>query len=273
MIKEIKFPKNLSKGDTCSETVSQLNRFHNENQCSLRRLVCKTLHKDAFFLATGYGSEEIDLLKLVSIFSGNLYFSKRMNNYIYESKISPFSDINELPEFLDYGFYHTDFSTAEWDVIPKYVAIQCIQTDPKYPHYGMNHYSNVKEIFNRLETIHPGITEHCLNMEIPFRFSCGTVKRIKFLHQDNSNNISIRLHLFFVAEDLFSEYHYVDGKPINRLINAMATEISKDVVLNKGDIMILSNKTFLHKRGECSIKFSDSFDSYESRATRTIRFY
>lgn len=87
----------------------------------------------------------------------------------------------------------------------------------------------------------------------------------------------MKIHLSLVDVSLLRAEHYINDIPITLLISHIALDCSDSFVLNQGDVLILSNKYLLHKRGECSISFQPSMDKknlfYKRRQMNSMRFY
>lgn len=270
-LKKIEINSNLKNADDIPALVCRLHQELNAYN-SLKLELMEGIKKNGYFIVNNFGVDKTDLLKLVSLLTNRVYYSKRMGCVIYESAISPFVNSDRITEFSDYGCFHTDFCAQEWADIPDYVAIQCVEPDPKHPLFGLSSIASINSIFNGIERIHPGFINHCLGLEIPHVFSNGIVKNIKFLDIDTNGNLIIRIHTFYVAEELLKDEHYINGVPIHKLIQAMASQLADIFSLGAGDILIFCNKKYLHKRGECTVHFRSSINDYSSRRIRSLRF-
>jgi hypothetical protein len=45
-----------------------------------------------------------------------------------------------------------------------------------------------------------------------------------------------------------------DNLPLKAMIEAVCSEVAQDIVLDQGDLLIVSNHAALHRRSECTLR-------------------
>lgn len=223
------------------------------------------LRHNKFLIIKGGDLDINSLFTVVSALAKEVFFCERLGGFYDEFETVPF--LNEYSRSTDVRHFHTDFSGMNNP--PDYVAIQCIKEDPKHPFYGRNQIAILDELLDKLELIIEKPTEKLLNIKFPCQYK-DTVNESTILHKEK-NNIFIKFHFENIIESLLNESHKINGEYIHKIIEAVALNVSKDFVLEKGDIVIASNKFCFHRRGECSLDFEKN--KYYGRKIRTIRFW
>ncbi|SKB31042.1 hypothetical protein [Malaciobacter marinus] len=257
------FFKDIKKELSLNEDSIRKSLNSNKNIILLKNKIKEKLLINNFIIIRNLGTD-LDLFILINILiSDKLYFSERMNLYIHSFRNKVLAD--ELSEDLSSGGFHTDFSFQ--DKIPDFISLQCKEPDPKYPYLGRNYFSYVDNIFNILVKNFDISEKYLLNIKLPYTLKNETIWNNPFVKENNK--IEMKLHLKLVDSQKLGAEHYIDGIPISELINQIALSISKDFVLNKGDIAIFSNRYLLHKRGECSIDLINR----KSRELNSMRFF
>ncbi len=232
----------------------------------IKKYICNLkdkLHSNNFFIIENFGTNTNDFVVLNFLLSTKLYFSKRMNIYLHNFKTK--IQTTDLSEELISGGFHTDFSFQ--DIIPDFISLQCLETDPKYPYLGRNYIVNVTNIYNILLKKFNLTEEYLLQIKLPYTFSNKTVWLNPFYFINN--RIEMKIHIKYVDTSQLNKEHYVGKISLSELINQISLNLSTDIVLNKGDVLILSNRFILHKRGECSIDLIN----HKSRELNSMRFF
>lgn len=232
----------------------------------------KILKQYNYLLIKNFGTDTEQFKQLNHSISEQLYFSERIGSYLHSFKTELYSE--NLSECAKSGEFHTDFSFQE--NCPNYISLQCITPDPKYPFLGRNYVASVNTIVEVLvQQFHQNI-ETLLNLLLPYSFG-DKVIWVNPFYQDNNEKIIMKIHLSLVDVSLLRAEHYINDIPITLIIAHIALDCSDDFVLNQGDVLILSNKYLLHKRGECSIGLQSSANEenqlYKSRQMNSMRFY
>ena len=258
--KEFKVHLNsLDKDKILFDSTISKSKGINKYICNLKN----KLQSDNFFIIKNFGTSTNDFILLNLILSKKLYFSKRMNIYLhnFKTKIKTL----ELSEELESGGFHTDFSFQ--DIVPDFISLQCLETDPKYPYLGRNYIVNAIDIFNVLLKKFNLTKKYLLEISLPYTFGNKTIW-LKPFYMIN-NKIEMKIHIKYVDTSKLKKEHYIENISLVELINQISLNLATDIVLDKGDILILSNKFLLHKRGECSIDLIDN----KSRELNSMRFF
>lgn len=221
------------------------------------------LQSDNFFIIKNFGTSTSNFVILNFLLSKKLYFSKRMSVYLhnFKTKIKTL----ELSEELASGGFHTDFSFQ--DVVPDFISLQCLEADPKYPYLGRNYIVNTIDIFNMLLKKSNLTKKNLLQLSLPYTFGDKTIW-LKPFYMIN-NRIEMKIHIKYVDTSKLGKEHYIENISLVELINQISLNLATDIVLNKGDILILSNRFLLHKRGECSLDLINN----KSRELNSMRFF
>ncbi len=222
------------------------------------------LQSNNFFIIKNFGTSTNNFVLLNFLLSKKLYFSKRMSIYLHNFK----TKINtlELSEELVSGGFHTDF--AFQDVVPDFISLQCLETDPKYPYLGRNYIVNATDIFNILLKKFNLTKKYLLQISLPYTFGNKTIW-LKPFYIITNNRIEMKIHIKYVDTSKLKKEHYIENISLVELINQISLNLATDIVLDKGDILIISNKFLLHKRGECSINLIEN----KSRELNSMRFF
>lgn len=249
----------LDKDKILFDSTISNNKEINKYICNLKN----KLQSDNFFIIKNFGTSTNDFILLNFILSKKLYFSKRMNIYLhnFKTKIKTL----ELSEELESGGFHTDFSFQ--DIVPDFISLQCLETDPKYPYLGRNYIVNAIDIFNVLLKKFNLTKKYLLEISLPYTFSNKTIW-LKPFYMIN-NKIEMKIHIKYIDTSKLKKEHYIDNISLVELINQISLNLAIDIVLDKGDILILSNRFILHKRGECSIDIINN----KSRELNSMRFF
>ncbi len=202
-----------------------------------------------------------ELLSLEKVLGLPIFKSGRLGES-FNFEVNPFAD--SLSETTTSGGFHTDFATS--NTPPKYVALQCVETDPRHPFYGRNQIAHMTKIVERLFQIVPHLKKEDLyELIIPHSFG-GILKDIHFLTNHGGEDV-LRFHASFSLET--PKAPKVNGVPFSRLISAIGSDVACDFVLEKGDIAVFSNWKTLHKRGECSVQYDGR---WKGRYINSVRF-
>lgn len=226
-----------------------------------------SLNKIGYQVIRNYGTnvEQFEL-DFDQASSGQLYFSQRVGAITHQYKVELSS--SNLSEDPTPGGFHTDFWVQKFP--PPYIAALCLKTDPRYPHYGRTQIAHVTQFIQRMEEAF-GISEndlltHKLNYQL-----AETIYQYPMLEKRDSQLV-FRFH-----ESLFDHQQKTPFDTPNMnfhaMLRAVLLDVSNDLSLNSGDLMIMSNEIILHRRNECTHAFDLKTNTWESREMATLRFY
>jgi hypothetical protein len=191
---------------------------------------------------------------------GSMFRTYRGGQIIKHFKMSPWT--RELSHTTREGEFHTDLNTESYP--PAITAMQCLDSDPGAPQYGVSRVARLKDVLSFLQ--------RCDNKETLHFITQATVT---MLNDRSSSNWSGRI----VEEDII-RYHPETLRAAARRfgplelsleeritdISQAALEVSEPFILDPGDVLLLSNHRTLHYRGECSVVFSHYPTEFISRS-------
>lgn len=231
----------------------------------------RILRKDNFLIIKKFGTDIEAFRNLNTSISKEIYLSKRMGCSLHSFKTEIYSE--DLSECAKSGDFHTDFAFQK--DTPKYISLQCVSPDPKYPFLGRNYIVSVKSIVDSLVQQFHQREQDLLKLSLPYSFA-EKVIWLKPFYKDKHGAMAMKIHLALVDESLLKAVHYINNIPITTILRQIALSYSHDFVLDKGDVLIISNKYVLHKRGECSINIKHNLNSkhvfYSGRTMNSMRF-
>lgn len=231
----------------------------------------KALYEYNFVIIKNFGTDIDEFRQFNNSISKEIYLSNRMGCSLHSFRTKIYSE--NLSECAKSGGFHTDFAFQE--EAPKYISLQCITPDPKYPFLGRNYVVNVRSIIDSLVQQFHQEEQNLLKISLPYSFG-DKVIWVNPFYKDKNGIIAMKIHLSLVDESLLQPEHYINNIPITTILSQIALNYSHDFVLDKGDVLIMSNKYVLHKRGECSIKIKSSLNDkngfYSSRKMNSMRF-
>jgi hypothetical protein len=216
-------------------------------------------------LLRGLGSDRRLLYALALALGARLYYCRRLG--ICDSfEVEPFTD--SLSESIQAGGFHTDFSAQ--DSPPDFVILQCVNTDPRHPHFGRNQIVRIQDLLDRIHgAFGPDAIAKMYELTLPHRFGDVT-RQVKLLDLRN-DSITIKIHTRLVADDLLPESAYIGDVAIHRAISLAALDVAIDLALGAGDAVLFSNRTCLHRRGECTMTYDTGQHRWVGRRINSVR--
>lgn len=155
----------------------------------------------------------------------------------------------ELAHSAAEGFFHSDMNASPNP--PALTGIQCIRPDPGAPEYGINRVARVCDILADLEQR----DEHPL-----VRWMTQTEVRMANNRSPHvwSGRIVENGRIHFHPETIRAAARRDGTKAPEEMLAAVqnaAFNVSTPLLLDEGDLLLLSNHRTLHYRGECSVVF------------------
>lgn len=225
------------------------------------------LAENGFQLIRQYGIDVSRLERdLDQISGGQLYYSSRVGALCHQYSVLPES-ANFSEQMLGGGF-HTDFMFQPNP--PAYIALLCLQPDPRHPLYGRNQVVHVRPFLERMQQIF-GVSEQELK---EYRLLYDLAERGRFeqpILSDLDGKPIFRFHERLLAKGQMKGISAPDMS-VAAMLHAVMMEVMADICLDRGDLLILSNHNALHRRGECSIEFAGVAGKWHAREMATIRF-
>lgn len=223
------------------------------------------IDRDGYLVLRGFGPDAVRLeSELCRVSGGKLFFSARLGGFLHKFRVLPHSD--NLSEQASCGGYHTDFMFQPRP--PEFVALLCLRPDPKHPIYGRNQVVHRDAFLERMDSVY-GITEAVLlKKRIDYYFPGRGAISLPLL-QRLDDQLILTLHTSLMPGGKLAAF---DNLPLKAMIEAVCSEVAQDVVLDQGDLLIVSNHAALHRRSECTLVFNGAEHSFSSREMATIRF-
>ncbi|CAH2904091.1 MAG: hypothetical protein PCALPYG88_7178 [uncultured Paraburkholderia sp.] len=223
------------------------------------------IERDGYQVVRRFGPDAKRLeTELCRVSGGKLFFSARLGSFVHEFRVLPHSE--NLSEQASCGGYHTDFMFQPCP--PAFVALLCLRPDPKHPMYGRNQVVHRDAFLERMENVY-GITKaDLLKQKVDYPFPGRAPISLPILQRLNDQLI-LTLHTSLMPCGTLPAF---DNLPLKSVIDAICGEIAEDIVLDQGDLLIVSNHTALHRRSECTLAFNAADRSFKSREMATVRF-
>jgi len=191
---------------------------------------------------------------------GSAFRTYRGGQIVKNFTMSPWT--TELSHTTKEGEFHTDLNTEP--IPPAITAMQCLHPDPGAPIFGVNRVARLTDLMAFLdesrdyETLN-FLTEHTVTM----------------LNDHSSSSWSghvvegdvIRYHPETLRAAMRRQGQIdPDTNELMVRVAKAALAVSEVFVLERGDILLLSNYRTLHYRGECSVAFRRFPSEFDSRS-------
>lgn len=184
----------------------------------------------------------------------------RGGQIIKHFKMSPWT--TELSHTTREGEFHTDLNTEPSP--PAITAMQCLDPDPGSPDYGVSRIARMADLLAFLEESRDAKTLDFLTRE--------TVTMLNDRSQASWSGL--------VVEGGVVRYHPETLRAAARRaarqelaledriggVTRAALAVSEPFILERGDVLLLSNRRTLHYRGECSVVFKNYPSDFVSRS-------
>ncbi|PZQ45586.1 MAG: hypothetical protein DI551_06905 [Micavibrio aeruginosavorus] len=228
------------------------------------------LQNKGFVVLKSMASNDDGFMQAMCALSPNIFYAPT-TDYIDRINVAPFMGHGyDFSETTKPGFFHTDF--CSYPTPPRYVALQCLEPDPRHPYYGRNQITHINDILSVLKNEDEAIIDKLRTMDI--HYSIGTRKAsIRILNEKDGVQTLLLPHAHMISNDDREKTEKILGQHPVDLINQICLAECKDIALDLGDIVVLDNYTTVHRRGECTIKFENGLQQFSSRKISTIRFF
>uniref|UniRef100_E6XRE2 Taurine catabolism dioxygenase TauD/TfdA n=1 Tax=Shewanella putrefaciens (strain 200) TaxID=399804 RepID=E6XRE2_SHEP2 len=197
-----------------------------------------------------------------------LYYSERIGSVCHQYSVEVSSD--NFSQQMRTGGFHTDFMFQEQP--PEYIALLCLQTDPKHPIYGRNQIVSMSALLERLNSAFGLSVEDLLQRQLPYHFAKGQQFSLPLLHKINGH-FQFKFHQHLVTGGVNESA--VRNKAVDTYLaqlHSAMIDVAEDVCLDAGDLLVVSNHHALHRRSECSVSFDTDNKVWRSREMASIRF-
>jgi hypothetical protein len=173
----------------------------------------------------------------------------RGGHVVKHFKMSPWTE--DLSHTTRDGHFHTDLNTAKSP--PDVTAMQCVRCDPGGNGYGALRVAGIRDLVLELRAAgDAGAVEFLEQRDVEMVDYTGAGSWIgKIVSGD-----TVRYHpSTIVAAKRRRGEEWESLKPVLDRIHAAAMNVSSNIDLSPGDVLIVSNTRALHYRGPCTVRF------------------
>lgn len=224
--------------------------------------VTSAIRQGGYSVVRGIEADEGRSLLIVSTALGAAFDTYRPRQIVKRFRMSPWT--NELSHTIRAGDFHTDGNVSS--VPPVGTAMQCEIEDPGAPEYAEQRVAYLPDLLMRLAS---GDSEDAE------AFTFLTEAEATMAHERSNEvwrgrlveNGTIRYH----PQSLRLACNRLNGQSPElesaiAAIHRAAIEVSVPFHTRPGDTVLVSNRTALHYRGACSVRFTRFPTEFESRS-------
>ena len=247
------------------DRIETLPLFLSEKWRHFRTEVCQLFKENDHVILQGVPAVQDGAALLVTALTiGEFLRTYRDGKVIKHFKMSPWT--TELSHTTREGEFHTDLNTEPCP--PAITAIQCLEPDPGSPYYGITRVARLTHLLDFVDRDDDESTQSFLKEAT-----------VTMLNDRSSSSWSGR-----IVEDGAVRYHPATIRAAARRsgdslqdieqgiagVARAAMSVSTPYVLQRGDILLLSNRRTLHCRGECSVVFQSYPTDFDSRRVSVL---
>jgi hypothetical protein len=225
-------------------------------------LVTATIRQHGYIVVRGLKADEGRTLLIVSSAIGSAFATYGTGRIVKRFRMSPWT--NELSHTTRAGDFHTDGNVSTFP--PFYTTMQCEQEDPGAPEFAEQRVAHLPHVLERLAL---GNSEDIQALKFLTEFDTAMA------HERSSNlwrgrlvqNGEIRYHphsLRLASKRLGEQSPKLESAIA--AIHRVALETSVPFHTRQGDTVMVSNRTALHYRGACSVRFTKFPTEFDSRS-------
>ena len=203
-------------------------------------------------------------LLVAALTLGEALRTYRGGRVIKHFKMSPWT--SDLSHTTRRGEFHTDLNTEPHP--PAITAIQCLAPDPGSPRYGVTRIARLRHLLDFVDSEHDERTRRFLRQDTVAMLNdrsslcwsgrmveAGTIR----YHPD-----TVRAAVRRSGGSLQAVEQAIAG------VERAAMSVAASFVLQRGDVLLLSNRRTLHARGSCSVVFRDFPTEFDSRRVAVL---
>jgi hypothetical protein len=238
----------------------------NERWKGFCEVVSLAIRNCGYIVVRGLRADEGRSLLIVSTALGATFDTYGHQRIVKRFRMSPWT--NELSHTTRAGDFHTDGNVSDYP--PSGTAIQCEEEDPGAPEFGEQRVAYLPDLLQRLASGDSGdaaafayLTESVTTM--------AHERSPKLWRGILVQNKTIRYH----PHSLRIASNRLDAQPIAleaviSTIHRAATDVSIPFHTHPGDTVLVSNRTALHYRGPCSVRFARFPTEFDSRSVLVL---
>jgi len=228
--------------------------------------VISTIRRCGYVVVRGLDADEGRSLLIVASGLGAAFDEYGQRRIVKRFRMSPWT--NELSHTIRAGDFHTDGNVSE--VPPFGTAMQCEHEDPGAPEYAEQRVAFLPRLLERLGSG---------TFEDREAFSFLTESETAMAHERSPkiwrgrlvHNGTIRYHpqSLRVASKRLNEQS-PKFESVIAAIHRAATDVSVPFHTGPGDAVLVSNRTALHYRGACSVRFTKFPNEFDARSVLVL---
>jgi len=233
-----------------------------QNWISFCELITLTIQHRGYAVVRGLDADEGRSLLIVSSAIRVSFDTYKPERIVKRFRMSPWT--TELSHTLRAGDFHTDGNVSA--VPPIATAMQCEHDDPGAPEYAEQRVAHLPLLLDRLAS---GTVEE--REALSFLTGPATAmahERSREVWRGTLvQNDTIRYHphsLRVACERLKGESSKLES--VIFAVHGAAMDVSVPFHTSPGDTVLVSNRTALHYRGECSVRFTKFPTEFEARS-------
>lgn len=191
---------------------------------------------------------------------GSKFRTYRGGQVIKHFKMSPWT--TELSHTTREGEFHTDLNTEPCP--PAVTAMQCLDPDPGGPVYGMSRVARLADLLAFLEERRDTETLCFLTRD--------TVTMLNDRSKSSWSGLAVEGGTIRYHPETLRAAVRRSGRPESALedriagVARAALAVSEPFIMERGNVLLLSNRRTLHYRGECSVVFNRYPTEFASRS-------
>jgi hypothetical protein len=224
--------------------------------------VTSAIGQCGYSVVRGLEADEGRSLLIVSTALGATFDTYRQRQVVKRFRMSPWT--NELSHTLRAGDFHTDGNVAA--VPPVGTAMQCEREDPGAPEYAEQRVAYLPDLLKRLASGKAKDAE-ALEFLTEAEAAMAHERSPEVWRGRLVQNGAIRYHpesLRVANRRLKTSFPELES--VITVIHSAAIDVSVPFHTRSGDTVLVSNRTALHYRGACSVRFTRFPTEFESRS-------
>ena len=248
-----------------SDRVEALPLFRSEPWRCFQAAVRRVFEENDYAVLRGLPSVQDGAVLLVAALTiGEGLRTYRSGKVIKHFKMSPWT--MDLSHTTRGGEFHTDLNTEAHP--PAITAIQCLAPDPGSPRFGVTRISRLRHLLDFVDREHDAHTRRFLRQD--------TVAMLNDRSSMSWSGRMVQAGTIRYHPDTIRAAARRSGGPLQVVeqgiagVERAAMSVATSFVLQRGDILLLSNQRTLHARGPCSVVFRDFPTDFDSRRVAVL---
>lgn len=233
-----------------------------QHWAEFRDLVGSTIRSCGYLVVRGLEAGDGRFLLIVSRALGTAFGTYGRGRVVKRFRMSPWTE--ELSHTIRAGDFHTDGNVSA--VPPTSTAMQCEREDPGAPEFAEQRVAYLPDLLERLAS---GSSEDAEALAFLTEAEAAMARETstEVWRGRLVQNGTIRYHpqsLRVASKRLGEDPSRVES--VIAAVHRAAIDVSLPFHTGPGDTVLVSNRSALHYRGECSVRFTRFPTEYEARS-------